>query len=78
MTFISLHAKLQLSSILIVDVTADSGIRRVGLMLPPYEVWCSAPEDHIGHCVWTNESTGDQSTGAFTRAAVKVKRAPLQ
>ena len=38
-----------LPSIIIVDVTAVGVIIRVGLMLPPYEAWCSAPTHHVGH-----------------------------
>ena len=38
MAFISFHAKLQLLSIIIVDVTAVGVINRVGLMLPPMKL----------------------------------------
>ena len=51
MTFIYLHVKVQLSSCIIVIVTAIGAINRVGLMLPPYEAWCSAPKDQVGQCV---------------------------
>ena len=50
MAFILLHAKLQLPSNIIVDVTAVGMINRVGLLLQPYETWCSAPAHHVGHC----------------------------
>ena len=43
-------AKLQLFSIIIVDVTAVGVINRVGLMLWPYLAWCSAPTSPLGHC----------------------------
>ena len=51
MAFISIHAKLQLPSSTIVNVTADGVISRIGLMLPPYEVWCSAREGSLSCCV---------------------------
>ena len=38
MVFILLHAKLQLPSFTIVNVTVDGVISRVGLMLQPYEL----------------------------------------
>ena len=28
----------------------DQKAVQVGLMLPPYEAWCSAPANHVGHC----------------------------
>ena len=46
----SLHVKLQLPSLIFVDVMTVGVIDRVGLMLPPYEAWCSAPTHHVGHC----------------------------
>ena len=45
--FILLHAKLQLPSSTIVNVTADGVISRVGLMLPPCEALCSAREGSL-------------------------------
>ena len=50
MEFITLHVKLQLPSINIVDVMAVGMINRVVLLLPPYEAWCSAVDHHVGHC----------------------------
>ena len=53
MSFILLHAKLQFPSIIVVDVTAVGRINRVGLLLLPYEAWCSAPAHHVRHCEWS-------------------------
>ena len=50
MIFIYLHVKCQLPSFIIVNVTAIGSIKRVGLMLAPYEAWCPAPTDQVGHC----------------------------
>ena len=50
MAFVSLHVKLQLPSYTIVNVTADSLIIRVGLMLPSYEAFCSAREAFLRSC----------------------------
>ena len=52
MAFFLLHAQLQLPSIVIADVTAVGMINRLGLMLPPYEAWCSAPTDDTRHCAY--------------------------
>ena len=43
--------KICIIKIIIVDVTAVGVIKRVGLLLPPYEAWYSAPAHHVGHCV---------------------------
>ena len=43
MAFISRQVKLQLPSIIIVDVTAVGVISRVGLLLPPYEACALLP-----------------------------------
>ena len=50
LAFTLLHARFQLPSIIIVDVTAVGKIIRVGLMLPPYAACSSASTDRMGHC----------------------------
>ena len=50
MAFILRHAKLQLASSTVVNVTADGVISRVMLMLPPYEAWCSDREGSLSCC----------------------------
>ena len=48
--------KICIIKIIIVDVTAVGVINSVGLILPPYEAWCSAPTDHTGRCeMWLKE-----------------------
>ena len=45
MEFIALHAKLQLPSLIVVDVMFVAVINRGGMLLPPYE------PHHVGHSV---------------------------
>ena len=66
MAFISLHAKLQLPSSIVVIVTADGMISRVGLMLPPYEAWRSAREGSLSCCViWITRKFSPPTRASF-------------
>ena len=65
MAFILFHAKLQLPSIIIVDVTAVGVIHKVGLMFPP----------DMGHCALppSNKPKMEQNGFLYLINAIKKK-----